>query len=207
MKTKTLSLLFFFQLVFSFGQSMQINQITPTAVNGGINVNLLVTTFNGAGYLSHSYSIVNNTIDLSVCYWFDLTLAVYQINNDFFIEVPNNTNYVINVGVVNSSSQSVCNNFSTGPTATTNYLEKNVFETLKENYTIYPNPANGIIEFKGLDEPVKLIQIFDNLGRTIKEFKDFRFKAINLNDLNDGSYIIKIQTENGSLNQKLILKK
>lgn len=39
MKTTILTILLFGQIFLSFGQSIQINQITPTYVTGGINVN------------------------------------------------------------------------------------------------------------------------------------------------------------------------
>jgi hypothetical protein len=207
MKTKLLFLMFFGQIFISNGQSIQINQITPTAVSDGINVNLVVTTYNGAGYLSHSYTVVENTINLSVCYWFNTTLPIYQINNDFLISVPNNLNYIINVSIFNSFSQTVCDNFSTGPTASTNYLEIENFEEAKNKYLFYPNPSKGTIELIGDESLIKLIKIYDNLGRLIKQLKERITKNIDLYELNDGIYIINIETESGNLNQRFIIKK
>lgn len=207
MKTNLLILIIYLNVAFSFGQSIQINQITPTAVNSGINVNLLVTTFNGAGYLNHSYTTIGNTINISVCYWFNFTLPVYQINTDFFIEVPNNVNYIINVSVFNSSSQTVCDNFSFGPTATTNYLDTYSFEKIKNDYSIYPNPTIGTVEFKGDELLINQILVYDNFGRLIKELNSFPSKNIDLFELNDGIYLVKIITEYGSFNEKLIIKK
>ncbi len=207
MKTKLLFLMFFGQIFISNGQSIQINQITPTAVSDGINVNLLVTTYNGAGYLSHSYTVVENTINLSVCYWFNTTLPIYQINNDFLISVPNNINYIINVSIFNSFSQTVCDNFSTGPTASTNYLEIENFEEANNKYLIYPNPSKGTIELIGDESLIKHIKIYDNLGRLIKQLKERITKNIDLYELNDGIYIINIETESGNLNQRFIIKK
>lgn len=199
--------MFFGQIFISNGQSIQINQITPTAVSDGINVNLLVTTYNGAGYLSHSYTVVENTINLSVCYWFNTTLPIYQINNDFLISVPNNINYIINVSIFNSFSQTVCDNFSTGPTASTNYLEIENFEEANNKYLIYPNPSKGTIELIGDESLIKHIKIYDNLGRLIKQLKERITKNIDLYELNDGIYIINIETESGNLNQRFIIKK
>ncbi len=207
MKTKLLFLMFFGQIFISNGQSIQINQITPTAVSDGINVNLLVTTYNGAGYLSHSYTVIENTINLSVCYWFNTTLPIYQINNDFLISVPNNINYIINVSIFNSFSQTVCDNFSTGPTASTNYLEIENFKEANNKYLIYPNPSKGTIELIGDESLIKHIKIYDNLGRLIKQLKERITKNIDLYELNDGIYIINIETESGNLNQRFIIKK
>lgn len=130
--------LFFLLIVFNFSsiysQSIQINQITPSSVSGGINVNLLVTTFNGAGYLSNAYTVNGNTINLSVCYWFNVLQPVYQMSNDFFIPISNSSSYTINISIFHSLSTTVCDYFSAGPTATTNFLDVNNFEKAKENY-------------------------------------------------------------------------
>lgn len=207
MKTKLFFLLLLGQLYSSYGQSIQINQITPTAVSGGVNVNLIVTTFNGAGYLSHTYTVNGNTINLSVCYWFNFTLPVFQINNDFVIPVQNNTNYTINVSTFNSSSATVCDFYSAGPTGTVNYLEIDGFEKIKEEYTLFPNPTQGKVAFNGDEILINKITIYDNFGRLIKQLKDTTDTYLDLKELNDGMYFVKIETENGSLNQKIILKK
>lgn len=207
MKTKLLFLLFFVQLSIVNGQSIQINQIMTTPVNGGINVNLLVTTYNGAGYLSHSYTVVGNTINLDVCYWFNSLQPIYQISKDFLITVPNDINYVINISIFNSSSQTVCNNFSAGPTASTNYLETENFELQNSKYAIYPNPSKGIIELKGVDSLVKQIKIYDNLGRLIKLLNGGSISNIDLFELKDGIYYVYVETETGNWKKKLILKR
>ncbi len=207
MKTKLFFLLLLGQLSTSYGQSIQINQITPTPVSGGINVNLLVTTYNGAGYLSHSYTINGNTINLSVCYWFNFTLPVFQISNDFLIPVTNTTNYDINVSIFNSSSATVCDFFSAGPTGTVNYLETDNFESIKDDYTLTPNPSKGKVEFKGNENAINQITIFDNFGRQLQQIKKTSNNNLDLNQLKDGIYLIKIDTENGIVNQKVIVKK
>lgn len=194
------------QMFFSYGQ-IQINQITPTAVSNGLNINLLVTAYSGAGYLSHTYTVTGNTINLSVCYWFNATAPVFQINNDFLIPVRNNTNYVINISVIYSSSQVNCNNFSTGPTATAYYLDVVDFEKIKDDYTLYPNPTVGKVEFKGNENSIDRISVFDNVGRLVKLTESSVNNRLDLEGLNNGVYFVKIETEFGIVNQKLILKK
>ena len=207
MKTKLLFLLFFVQLSIVNGQSIQINQIMTTPVNDGINVNLLVTTSSGAGYLNHSYTVVGNTINLDVCYWFNSLSVISQISNDFLITVPNDINYVINISTFNSSSSTVCNYFSVGPTASINYLETENYELQNSKYSIYPNPSKGIIELKGVDSLVKQIKIYDNLGRLIKLLNGDGISNIDLFELNDGIYYVYVETETGNWKKKLIIKK
>lgn len=207
MKTKLLFLILLCQVLSSNGQSIEINQITPTAVSGGINVNLLVTTYNGAGYLNHSYTVIGNTINLSVCYWFNSLQPVYQMSNDFLISTPNNIDYNINVNIINSSSQTVCDNYSTGPNSTTNFLKNEEFDNLINKYSIYPNPSKGEIELIGDGSLVKSLNIYDNLGRLIKQVNERITEKIDLYDLKDGIYFVLIKTEDGILNQKLVIKK
>ena len=207
MKTKLLFLLFFVQLSIVNGQSIQINQIMTTPVNDGINVNLLVTTSSGAGYLNHSYTVVGNTINLDVCYWFNSLSVISQISKDFLITVPNDINYVINISTFNSSSSTVCNYFSVGPTASINYLETENYELQNSKYSIYPNPSKGIIELKGVDSLVKQIKIYDNLGRLIKLLNGDGISNIDLFELNDGIYYVYVETETGNWKKKLIIKK
>lgn len=203
--------LFFLLLVLNYSsiysQSIQINQITPSSVSGGINVNLLVTTFNGAGYLSNSYTVNGNTINLSVCYWFNLLQPVYQMSNDFFIPISNSSNYTINISIFHSLSSTVCDYFSAGPTATTNFLDVNNFEKVKENYALFPNPTSGKIEFIGDQSMINKISIFDNIGRIIKSEDNIINNSLELNEFNDGIYFIKLETKSGNFTQKIILKK
>lgn len=205
MKARLLFLLLLGQMFFSYGQ-IQINQITPTAVSNGLNVNLLVTAYSGAGYLSHNYTTTGNTINLSVCYWINATAPVFQISNDFIIPVPNNTNYTINVSVVYSTSQINCNNFSIGPTATAYYLDVDDFEKIKEDYALFPNPTDGKVDFRGNAASINEISLFDNLGRLVKQTKNSIGNSLDLKNLNDGVYLVKIETEFGVINQKIILK-
>jgi hypothetical protein len=207
MKIRLFFLLLVLNFSSSYSQSIQINQITPSNISGGINVNLLVTTYNGAGYLSNTYTINGNTINLSVCYWFNVLQPVYQMSNDFFIPITNSANYTINVSVFHSASPTVCDYFSVGPTATVNFLEVNSFEKVPENFTLFPNPTTGKIEFDGDQSLINKFVIFDYLGRIIKNEENIKNNSIELNEFNDGIYFIKLETKNGNFTQKIILKK
>lgn len=207
MKTKLLLFLFLVQFQFSNGQNIQIDSITPTAVSGGINVNVLVTTFNGAGYLSHTYSVSGSTINLSVCYWFNMTLPVFQISTDFLIPVSNTTNYTINVSTMHSASASICDNFSPGPSGTVNYLSSDEFGLVKENFKLIPNPSNGLVTYLVSDIEVQQLTIFDQLGRLIQQRNQVTETEFDFSHLSEGIYIIQIDTEKGLFNQKLIIKK
>lgn len=207
MKIRLVLLLLVLHFSLGYSQSIQINQITPSSVSGGINVNLLVTTYNGAGYLSNTYTVNGNTVNLTVCYWFNVLQPVYQMSNDFFIPIVNSGEYTINVSIFHSSSTTVCDYFSAGPTSTINFLDVDSFENVAENFALFPNPTNGKIEFKGDKSLIKKFSIFDSLGRMIKNEENILNNSFELSEFNDGIYFIKIETENENFTQKILLKK
>jgi hypothetical protein len=206
MRTKLLLLLLLGQLTITNAQNIAIDQITPSVVDGGINVNLLVTTFNGAGYLSNSYEITGNTINLSVCYWFSQILPVFQMSNDFFIPISESGLYTINVSIFHSTSATKCDFFSAGPVGTVVLLSNNTFETLTKQPTLFPNPTNGIIEIDLDKNEINTLQIWDSMGRLIQEIKAPSTNRIDLSNLTNGMYWIKIVTPAGNSVHKVIVR-
>lgn len=204
MKKITLILILFIS-GFSFGQYLQFNSMTATPIDNGININLKVTTINGAGYLNHSYEITGSVINLTVCYWFDTTLPIYQIENNFPITVPNNQqNYTINLTTFNSSSQTFCDNFSAGPTATTTFLKKENFENQKPS--ISPNPFTSTFEINS-KQPITSYKILDVVGKEIvatnsKQDLDSKTEA-----LKSGVYLLELSFDNGKSDTIKLIKK
>ncbi len=187
MKTTVTFLLF---SLFSFGQSLQFNSMVATPTNNGLNINLKVTTFNGAGYLSHSYEVIDNEIFLSVCYWFNITLPVYQIETNIPILLANNQqNYTILLETFNSSSDSTCDNFSAGPTATGAFLETSNFE--KQINAVYPNPFQDHFEVVS-NAPIATYKITDLLGKVIVTTNSKLVLDANSENLKSGVYLLEI---------------
>ena len=67
---------------------------------------------------------------------------------------------------------------------------------------IYPNPAGDILFIKS-EIPLTKVEFYSILGEKVKEINR-DFKAITLNDISDGIYIVKIQSENRSVSKKII---
>lgn len=83
----------------------------------------------------------------------------------------------------------------------------NVYEStlsLKENeissINIYPNPANGIVTIKS-EFPINKIQVLDMMGKIIYNGSSNSF---DVSEFAAGVYVINIQTENQTLQTKLI---
>lgn len=67
---------------------------------------------------------------------------------------------------------------------------------------IYPNPAGDILFIKS-EIPLTKVEFYSVLGEKVKEINN-DFKVIPLNDISDGIYIVKIQSENRSVSKKII---
>ncbi|MEQ1555104.1 MAG: T9SS type A sorting domain-containing protein, partial [Ferruginibacter sp.] len=70
-------------------------------------------------------------------------------------------------------------------------------------FSIYPNPSNGnlAIKLNGFTG-VQLIQIYNAVGQFVKEEEVLQNKKINISDLQNGLYIVKLK--NNSYSIKLI---
>jgi len=205
------NIILFIFLAFSLqgkSQNMFITSVLPTTVPGGININLQTATGNGAGYLSNSHTVTGNVIELNVCYWFNDTLPFLTFQNDFFIPLENPVNLTIIVNIILSSSTTVCNNFSTPDTETVQYnFLSNTNFSFNDTVKLYPNPSSGIIYVQGLDAKVNRIEVYDITGKTVKTKRDSSGNSLNLTDLQEGIYFVKIETEKGIVNRKIVLRK
>jgi hypothetical protein len=139
MKKPLLIWVMFGAILNSYCQNILITQLSATSINGGINVNVKTISGTGSGYLSNTYTITGNVIDLSVCYWFDNTLPVLQFNNDFPIPLVSPGNYTINVKIKLSTSKVTCNNYANtdNKTTTVSYLSTNNFDKIKDSFIFF----------------------------------------------------------------------
>jgi hypothetical protein len=86
-----------------------------------------------------------------------------------------------------------------------------VNELFSENtFSLYPNPSGGNVVINTQMNGIKnvTISLFDLLGNEIHTFENNSFPfEMNLNELPNGSYLIKFQTGNQSVTKKLFLSK
>ena len=82
-----------------------------------------------------------------------------------------------------------------------------IFSDNSHGYYIYPNPSKGLFNLTGFFQAVRL-QITDITGKTIytSALSDLHSeRQIDLSNQPKGIYFIKIETENGTLTEKLII--
>ena len=70
---------------------------------------------------------------------------------------------------------------------------------------IYPNPTSSLIYLKSQNSPIIKIEIFNSLGQSIKTIEN-KFDTIDITDLSNGFYIMKIESEFGTVNKRIIKK-
>ncbi len=75
----------------------------------------------------------------------------------------------------------------------------------KINLTISPNPTTGYIQ---LDRPISgAMEIFNTAGQVVQSAQLNEEQAIDLGDLTNGVYFLKVQTLEGLINEKIVLSK
>jgi Secretion system C-terminal sorting domain len=206
-----------FLLIVGFSQSVKalhIENIVVSPINSqDINIHLKVIEGNVIQYNSFSYTIVDNTIALTVCYREYPLSTVTTLENDFIIPSINSTstNYmlIINVNAMNWVSGSlVCNygvlsdtanlNFSTRLTLIVNYLSNNDFGFENNKFKLFPNPTIGSLNIKFNEQQQNISMTITNvLGQVVASKKYAVVQQITQEIIGEnGIYFVIIENEN-----------
>jgi len=79
---------------------------------------------------------------------------------------------------------------------------------IDEPMRVYPNPTSGIIQLSGYSGASFNISVFDIAGRNVFSQKGEPGRNINMSELENGIYLIKIQSgDNDIVNQELIINR
>ncbi len=82
-------------------------------------------------------------------------------------------------------------------------LSINSNQVKEKEFKIYPNPAKNRLYITNLDD-VKKIEIFNLSGERVLTFDNFTYDGLDISNLSNGLYFVKIQNEESSHTQKLI---
>lgn len=209
MKKAILLLMIFVSIFSAQSQSVLITQMNVIPNTAGIEVNVKAVSGNGSGFLSHSYTITNQVINLDVCYWFNITLPVLYFENSFQIPLLESGNYTLNVNAVLSSSQVSCDYFAVTDTETENFNFLSVAnpENVKTGLRFFPNPTSGKIELLSNQLLPYQVAVFDHIGRLVSQTNTLYSSVLDLSFLTNGVYYLKATSEMGSFCEKIIIKK
>jgi hypothetical protein len=75
---------------------------------------------------------------------------------------------------------------------------------VSESIKLYPNPVHEVLTINS-EIPLNRVEIYSLLGKKVTEVKS-HFDAIQVNNLSNGIYILKIDSDKGSATRKLIKK-
>jgi uncharacterized repeat protein (TIGR01451 family) len=137
----------------------------------------------------------------------NINLPFDDANNDGYIAFKIKTKPTLVVGDIFSNSASIYFDYNF-PIVTNNYtttiqntlgLQENDFIN---NISVYPNPVKNILNFK-TGHNISKIEVYDIAGRILSS-NSVRENKIDLSELKTGNYILKLYTEKGIMNTKII---
>ena len=195
------------------GQTIESLYITPTD-SAAIDVNVNVIAGYGIGYLNHNYSILTDTIKLTVCYWHDITGVVTELSNIFSVNLQNGSNdYILDLKIFNSSSYDTCDFnaltdsaimvFTTPVTDTLFLSVPNIESNLNNLVAIYPNPVHDKLYINSDRLKIRSLALYTPSGIKVKS-QNKNTKELNLSELSKGVYILKIDTDKGVITKKIL---
>ncbi len=69
---------------------------------------------------------------------------------------------------------------------------------------VYPNPTtNGLLDLKSTNNSIQKAELYDALGQKIKTIQ-YKLGRINISELDNGLYILRLETTSGMLTKKII---
>ena len=88
-------------------------------------------------------------------------------------------------------------------------LATNDFDTKSNIVALHPNPSTGIINISNQNGfQLNKVAIYSIDGRLLKEIKNIRTNSINIKELVNGAYVLKIYfEESNTFLTKIVLKK
>jgi len=84
-------------------------------------------------------------------------------------------------------------------------LSTNNTEILEKKIKVFPNPIKNNIKIEFTDIKIKKIELIGINGKLIKTYKS-NFNDLKICTISKGSYILKIETEKGVLNKKILIE-
>ena len=80
-------------------------------------------------------------------------------------------------------------------------------EEIADNLAVYPNPAQNVIHFEGVDENnCDAIVVYDLTGKAVRQYR--YSNELNVADLSNGAYLIRAVDKNGAVKTaKLMISK
>ncbi len=137
----------------------------------------------------------------------DEMFAALGKNDQKIYVVPSDNLVIIRMGNSSGNSLFALSSFDNGIWAKINDLvctSTNPFINKTNNLAIFPNPTTGIINIK-TDDIISHIEIISPIGQIIKHKKTSN-NQLNISELNQGVYYLKVYYKNGKMNFRKVVK-
>jgi hypothetical protein len=176
-------------LVFSASSAIDYPYLVTCNIDDALTISNIVKVRPGDNFIDNTVSSTTNPIR-----WVDYN-SIHPLFDD-----PCPRNYLS--GTFGEIGNNYCANY-----AETVCWPNSIKEVSKPIFTIYPNPATNYLTISNEQEIINSIQLFDITGKEIIMQKPFaKDIKLNLNNITDGNYILKIKTENGTIyNTKIVV--
>jgi len=180
--------------------TLNLNQNMPLTILNCNTNQLTSLDLSGSASLTGLYCGDNQLTSLNVANGNNINMVasldpgLYAVNN------PNLTCIQIDAGYTpNSSDWAVDATVS----FSTNCGTVGIDELSNESLSIYPNPVQHKLFIELANQEVTEINVIDYSGRIVKTINE-NVNSINVSDLQQGIYILKVATENGVLTNRFI---
>lgn len=128
---------------------------------------------------------------------------------------PGDSPSEVDIYVISGSTQTVSNaassiawfdNVRVEANATDTLLGVNDVVAVTSEFSIYPNPANDVINIANADALVNNVAISDINGRTVKsvKFDGVADAQVNVSDLASGVYMMTVSSDKGTTTKKIV---
>ena len=132
---------------------------------------------------------------------------VYAPSGDIDVHTYNGTN--VRVGFKYTSTATTASTWEIDDILVTGVFPAGVPEKTVNEFSIYPNPSQGMVNLKFNNTQKKQIDVFSILGNSVySEVTNHSSAQLNLSGFDKGVYFIRIADQNGSnmITKKLILQ-
>ncbi|KAB1068025.1 T9SS type A sorting domain-containing protein [Tamlana haliotis] len=79
-------------------------------------------------------------------------------------------------------------------------------EATASDFSIYPNPANDILNIKSKNLEISSVSIYSLLGQSVYQNNQFSGSIIDLSGINKGVYFVKIEASGRTFSKKLVVQ-
>ena len=209
---KTLIIIFSLICNFLFSQYITGLNLIQNG-DGQIKANLKVYLPTVGNFLSSNTTINQNVITLSACYYVTGATIITNLDNDFYIDITNNSNFTLTDKMYSTYNETICNYDQLEDTASLNFttpivgtvsLATDENNTKSENISLFPVPTKDVLNIKS-NEKIHKVNLYDASGKKLSPLLENN--KINTTNLDNGIYFLEIYTGKNTYRRKFTVQK